>query len=191
VGLFAEKYFLAELPYFDPWSVRCTRSADGWKIAYTNPIFGQGTTTRNQAGWVDLAHPEQLNKFANDLQINELAFSPDSRYLAYIQSNYLTNGSVFILDTETGEIRNLSQVQSSFSLTWSPDGNFLAVVSDQYKTDFAMVIDVQTGDITDMTSIPRNAAGQPVYWPSKGRPWNEWKVQFPVTMKGIDGCYKP
>jgi DNA-directed RNA polymerase specialized sigma24 family protein len=191
VGLFADKYFLAELPYFDPWNVHCTRSADGWKIALINPLKGQQTGIQIQGGWMDLAYPEKFHEFGIGQQGNGMSFSPNNRYLAYTMTENSAYGRVVILDTETGESRIFDKIQPAFIMSWSPDSRYLAVIANQKQVFILIVLDVQKDLIAYRATIPRDTTGQPHNWPYKNWPWKDWKPELNETLKGLDGCYLP
>jgi hypothetical protein len=194
-ALFAGRYFLAELPNIHPWNTLCTRSEDGRKIAYTNPRLVEKTELRSPAGWIDLHHPGQVNEFIGTERVNELAFSPDGRYLAYTETNFSIYGDVYILDTETGETYKLNDFEAALSLAWSPDGKELALITVLNQQYTALVAEVETGEIIYSVPIETvfvwDAADKPVDWPANDWPGHAWGIQFPARIKGLDGCYWP
>ena len=195
VSLFADGYFLTELPYFNPLNARCTRSTDGAKIAYSDPNTENEAIGQSRGGWIDLHQPQKLNKFAVNQPINEMVFSPDGRYLAYTETDYSIYGNIYILDTESGETRELNRFETAYSLAWSPDGQELALITLENDAYTALVVDVKTGKITYSVHVKAFYAWdekeKPADWPAPDWPGHAWNIQFPVTTRGLDGCYLP
>jgi Tol biopolymer transport system component len=195
VALFADGYFLTELPYFNPLNARCTRSIDGTKIAYSDPNTENEAIGQSRGGWIDLEYPEKLNKFTANQPINEMAFSPDGRHLAYTETDYSIYGNIYILDTESGETRELNHFETAYSLAWSPDGQELALITLENDAYTALVVDVKTGKITYSVHVKAFYAwdekDKPADWPAPDWPGHAWGIQFPVTTRGLDGCYMP
>jgi hypothetical protein len=195
VALFADKYFLTELPYFNPLNARCTRSADGGKIAYSSPDVEYENSAQSHGGWIDLTHPEQLHNFTANQPINEMVFSPDGRYLAYTETDYSFYGNIYILDTESGKTRELNRFETAYSMAWSPDGQALALITTENEAYNALVVDVNTGEITYSVHVKAfyawDEADKPTDWPAKDWPGHAWGIQYPVTTRGLEGCYLP
>ncbi len=100
----------------DPWSRLCTRSPDGQKIAFIElpdiPIYAlQGIY------WFSLKNPQEVHTLlSNGTVASDVAFSPDSRYLAYFGcGGQDENCGVYIYDTQTLKIENslLRQLQDT------------------------------------------------------------------------------
>lgn len=74
---------------------------------------------------------------------NGLAWSPDSRWLAYVGLSKPPFNNVFAVPASGGESRAISTLPNSFSgdVSWSPDGSFIIFNSAQ-RTEEALVVRV-------------------------------------------------
>jgi Tol biopolymer transport system component len=103
------------------------------------------------------------------------AWSPDGRYLAFIRRTEVENG-IFIVPALGGAERKLGRTEPTIStqawpdcrLSWSPDGEFLAVVdrgSAQERLGI-YAVSVDDGEKQRLTSPPESAADTaPAYSP--------------------------
>jgi Tol biopolymer transport system component len=91
------------------------------------------------------------------------AWSPDGRYLAYVQEQTATAGPgwyhrpLHIRDVKTGEERTLAEEFGLRSPRWSPDGRSLLVIGKERKKDYnggVYTIDVQDGRVTELVQFP-------------------------------------
>jgi tricorn protease len=63
----------------------------------------------------------------------DLAWSPDSRWLAYVQGADNQYSQIMLLEAETGRITELTNDRvDSYNPAWSPDGKWLYFLSDRY-----------------------------------------------------------
>ena len=74
---------------------------------------------------------------------HEVAFSPDSKYLAVVCADSLMSRPLSIVSVETGEIVN-SLGENQDSVAWSPDGRLIASGGD---FDKIMIWDAATGEL--------------------------------------------
>ena len=64
---------------------------------------------------------------------DELAWSPDSRWLAFVQSASNGFSQMMLLEAETGRISELTNARvDSYTPAWSPDGKWLYFLSDRW-----------------------------------------------------------
>ncbi len=100
-------------------------SPDGKKLAYTD---------LNNDLWIqDLASGEKTKATATDEDIHgAMAWSPDSKWLAYGQAASNTFMQLFIFNSETGaRIPLTSDRTNSGNPQWSPDGKWIYFMSDR------------------------------------------------------------
>jgi Tol biopolymer transport system component len=85
--------------------------------------------------------------------LSDPAYSSDGTKLAYLQGG----GSIRVLDTATGHVRELTTCScgTSSQLTWSPDGSRLAYTNDYQPEGSAIeVIDADGTHRTQLTHFP-------------------------------------
>ncbi len=106
--------------------------------------------------------------------LSRLVFSPDDQLLAYVvrdnrrgtpfageeemwRTGICTSGDdIWVVNTETGGIRNLTQGKGTNWLpTWSPDGRFLAFVSDRDGSGQARlwILDTVTNEMKKVSDV--------------------------------------
>lgn len=82
-------------------------------------------------------------------------FSPDSRYIAYLQDfQGNENFDIFIYDTQNGSSINITNSPDTAiypGVCWSPDGQTIGFVSNQDGTFATYTIAVQGGPVTRLT----------------------------------------
>lgn len=65
-----------------------------------------------------------------------IRWSPDSRYIAYSQSDLTFNDEIYIMDVKTGEAKNISMhPKGDYGPFWSEDGSKLGFVSERNNGD--------------------------------------------------------
>jgi TolB protein len=73
------------------------------------------------------ASPPPQIKGPDGLEVSFLDWSPDGRYLAYVEGDFFRrHSSIAVLDVETGETQRLSSGSLDASPVWSPDGRRIA-----------------------------------------------------------------
>ncbi|MHB8053918.1 MAG: S41 family peptidase, partial [Candidatus Aminicenantales bacterium] len=85
--------------------------------------------------WLSNVGTKALSRVAvSDVDMfGDLAWSPDSRWLAYVQSASNGFNQVMLLETETGRITGLTADRvDSYNPAWSPDGKWLYFLSDRW-----------------------------------------------------------
>jgi Tol biopolymer transport system component len=84
-----------------------------------------------------------LRSFAqgNFVWLNELAWSPDSRWLAYISHDDRWFGNVYVKHIEADEAQQVSFLSniSGGDLLWAPNGRFLVFSTSQYRMESQIV----------------------------------------------------
>ncbi|MEK6744612.1 MAG: CARDB domain-containing protein [Nitrospirota bacterium] len=96
-------------------------SADGNRFTFMG--YSYGPDVHGYAIWLkDLTSGELTPAVVKD-SIYEHALSPDGGRLAYFQ-----NGGLFVLDLSTGQESSIGPATDGWSLSWSPDGNRIALI---------------------------------------------------------------
>ena len=187
--LFSDDFYLGQVfKMGDPWSLLCTRSPDGQKIAFIEspdiPIYAsQGIY------WFSLKNPQEVHTLlSNGTVASDVAFSPDSRYLAYFGcGGQDENCGVYIYDTQTLKNRKFIAAAVAGYFTWSPDGQYLAMVAAAGKSNMSLhVYRVATAEMVYYGSM-----NWQTMLPAPDSPTNQWGVEFPPEMGGLEGCVFP
>jgi DNA-directed RNA polymerase specialized sigma24 family protein/WD40 repeat protein len=198
VEVFAGGRSLGTTQFGNPWTMICTRSPDGGKIAYVsqplNPENGDATLH-----WFDLRNVSQNHLVSEDLVVDNFAFSYDGQKLAFFGRQVdETRGAVYIYNLQKGSLQLLLDRNSARSLAWSPDGNYLAMLSapSMLGTQNALVVQVLNGETVarDRYNWQGQASIQPL---SPSWPTFDWRypdgtyVKFPAVMGGLQACTLP
>lgn len=131
-------------------------------------------------------------KLSETGEIFNPAFSPDGRFIVYSAS---VGGlmDLFVLDRETGERRRLTEdPYADLQPVWSPDGRWIAFVTDRFTTDIRSLawgnyriglIDPETGTIRQ---VPDFADGKNInpQWSGDGA------LYFISDQNGISNIYR-
>jgi Tol biopolymer transport system component len=170
----------------------CDRSPDGQKIAYVSrPVAGHAANS--WLNWLDLS---ELSKSGvrffpqySPTGVTELAFSPDSRQLAFFSHpNPLVSGTLSIMDLPSQTARPIYTTGDVKSLVWSPDGKFIAFIDRLNPSAYQeSVLVISSADGALAYTAPLDILNRPV----KDWPMLEWGVDFPVEMGGLDACAAP
>jgi DNA-directed RNA polymerase specialized sigma24 family protein len=187
VEIFSDQYYLGSLPFGNPWTLVCSRAPDGYKIAYVGmPDNPSQDTFLN---WFDLRDTElTVHNVLGGITIKELAFSPDSRYLAAYGS-YRGTGSIYLVDIPAQRIQQLQQLADARSLAWNPDGTSVAVigrVEAASSTEMLLLINIEDGQVIYRSLWDSQDSGS-----SDNSPIMDWGVPFPVHHQGLEGCARP
>jgi LysM repeat protein/DNA-directed RNA polymerase specialized sigma24 family protein len=195
VEILAGGYSLGETQFGNPWTTICARSPDGYKVAFVSEPINPGSGGA-ALHWFDLRNVDQSHLVSEDLVVNNFAFSADGQRLAFFgRQTGQARGAVYIYDLLSGILQRLLDRNSANSLVWSPDGNYLAMISNPSKlgNQDAWVVDVHDGWIVahDRYNSRGDFSLDPLIpeWPTfRWRHPDGSPVQFPVTMGGLQAC---
>ncbi|MCX6566469.1 MAG: S41 family peptidase [Candidatus Aminicenantes bacterium] len=101
-------------------------SPDGKRIAFADKDYQL---------WVFDAGKKALTRIAVSEvgMFDDLAWSPDSRWLAFVQGASNGFNQIMLLEAETGRISELTNARvDSYTPAWSPDGKWLYFLSDRW-----------------------------------------------------------
>ncbi len=188
-SIFAGSYSLGQTYLGDPWSMICDRSPDGMWIAYVSqPEHDQDPGS--MLHWFYLRDPAiRFYTLPDQTGITELAFSPDTRQLAFFSRPVpAVLGNLSIVDLQNQNVNKIYSTGDIKSLVWSPDGKYLAFIDRQvpsaYQED-VLVVSIASGQV--VFNAPLDLLnGSTQDWPTTG-----WGVDFPVEMGGMDDCSAP
>jgi hypothetical protein len=198
VDLFAGRFFLGRIPFVDPWNMLCNRSPDGQRIAFTLKPGWQQSRSAFAAGlqWFGLGELK-IHSPSSPIKAANFAFAPDSRRLAVFGSPAGSAPGIDLVDTETGEITRLIDLEQAESLAWSSDGKQLALVGKRPGGSAleALVLLASSGRIVYSTPVDFQAyqqilaqpGGDPE-WPASDWPGHAWGIRFPVQMGELEAC---
>lgn len=177
------------LMYFDPFQA-CRRSPDGRLAALSITLPPR---SESKLFWFQIAKPEGAQAVSIYKQAqNEFEFDPSSRFLAYYDC--LSEGcGVQLLDTYTNQVRLLFPLSRGApkSLTWSPDGKYLAMLGMLPDSPIRQIIIIERmhGRLVYQAEYGWTAPEVPADSPTLS-----WGMQFPIEKdKWVDwyGCAQP
>ncbi len=150
--VFAGQYFIGQTYFGDPWSMICDRSPDGHWIAYVSQP-DQSHDQSSMLHWFDLSEPAtRFFTIHNQTGITEMAFSPDTRRLAFFsRPNLLAAGTLSTVSLPDQNVRTIYTTGDIKSLVWSPDGKSLAFIDRADPSAFqesVMVISSSDGAVS-------------------------------------------
>jgi len=186
--LFADGYWLGSLKFGLPWMLRCQRSPDGRRLAFNT--FSDGSAPEDGIlRWFNINDPSRIYQLLPEMSVTAFAFSPDSLRLAAAGS--ARNGQpdgLYVVEIATGEADFILEAHEAYSLVWSADGEFIALIGRlPGETAPAMlVVHVRTHHLA-FRGIPGQVSGAPPPTSSV----SSWGVEFPVSMGGMDECAAP
>jgi WD40 repeat protein len=184
VDVFADGAFLGPLQIRNPRDSSCERSSDGRHLAFVErsdlPPF---PLTRMSV--LTLPHLQVLSEPLprGSRYGNDVAFSPDSRYLAFWGCGGSSRCGVFLLDLMDQEVTLLLPGRYAGYFTWSPDGNEIAMLSADGNLT---IVDIIGGQISYRQSMDWVTKEVPLDAPVKN-----WGVQFPPRQSDLHGCEAP
>jgi hypothetical protein len=186
--LFAADFFLGSIKTGDPFTTICDRSPDGMRLAFAQGRRSQPRQVSNLS-WVNLEDTKRVNSLELAVDLSHFAFAPDSRRLALFGFGDPL-GSLYLLDTDSGELHKLLNLEYVRGLMWSPDGEYLAIIgnweSPEYNEEL-MIIDAGSGAVIsyfDPYSLSRGSE------PSNLPEWIQGKT-FPELTGGLEACAAP
>jgi Tol biopolymer transport system component len=152
-----------------------TWSPDGRRIAFVvepaheNVCVG-GTQDRPECGIQEVAEQQEIRmvdadgtdlhrveEIPTDQNPREPAWSPNGRYLAFVQGGY-ADPSVYVLDFQSKQIEWIS---SGSRPAWAPDGKRLAIANN----DLVEVIAMPSGQVIETVSREGHSLGEPAWSP--------------------------
>ncbi len=126
---------------------------DGQSVAYTSNQSGRWEIYRSDLKTGAAAQPICIT--AGPERKTGPRFSPDSRYIAYLQDfQGNENFDIFIYDTQNGNSVNITNSPETAiypGVSWSPDGQTIAFVSNQDGTFATYKVAAQGGPVTRLT----------------------------------------
>ncbi len=153
------------------------------------------------SGWFELKSPLQVRTGSSRFtgRYGLFAFSPDSRELAFFgRFPYSTPGVLTVIDTQTGQERNLANFNNVASMFWSPDGSQIAILAapdDWWSQMNAILIDASSGEELYRSEVDQTGLWSPASrapdWPTPNWPGRDWGVSFPLVRQGLSNCASP
>lgn len=118
------------------WGARIRWSPDSQFIvfsAYTPPSLGERGSMKDEELWrVAISSGEIIPLTNNKMRDTTPSFSPDGTQIAYT-STLDGYHRLYIMDLVTGESRLISPDIIGYSPVWSPDGQWLAFMTNQFS----------------------------------------------------------
>ena len=184
--LFAGDYYLGSLEVSDPFWLNCDRSPDGARLALAE---GRKRPAREQSllTWIDLSDAKNVNTLELDLDLSNFAFAPEGRLAIFGYGKHF--GSLYVLDTDSGELTKLLDLAYLRSLMWSPDGEYLTLTGNWRTPDYGeemMMVQVSTGEVTYLSQD--NTRGQAI---APNWPVADWGKAFPEGIGSLAACAGP
>lgn len=185
--LFADRFYLGNIPFADPRRINCVRSLNGNLIAFSEwleqPPYGASS-----AKWFDLRTPTKVHDPQPGLSTSQFAFSPDSQNLALIACDKASSCGIYILNLHTNEAHKILPIQYGYGISWSPDGMLIAFVGAVQENAEArvMIIEAQSGKV-----IYTGGFDWFTNSPAPDTPTNQWNILFPNQNFGLDACIMP
>ncbi len=185
--IFADGYYLNSLNIGDLFSVICDRSPNGKLLA-----LAQGRTSQRREEshltWISLSEPRKTNGIDLQVDLSHFAFAPDNRRLTIFGFGDPL-GSLFILDTVSGKLTKLLNLEYVRSMMWSPDGKYLAIIGNWESPEYneeVIVINSETGEVIYYS--PYNFGDELTALDIPA--WIQ-EITFPEYMGGLDACAAP
>jgi dipeptidyl aminopeptidase/acylaminoacyl peptidase len=119
-------------------------------------------------------------------------WSPDGKKLVWLQSRedkwiYYSPFELTVADLDTGEVKPLARIDRWFyAPRWAPDGKAVYALIEQDRDTWAAKIDLETEEITYLTSGPRFAADLAVA-PNGRIAVLDGDVTRPYELSALDG----
>jgi LysM repeat protein len=204
VDVFAGEYFMGSLDLGlipgvqDPHSGHsslpldaCTRSPDGRLAAFS---VSRLSSFEPRIYWFNLANPESYREVITEMDtLGEFAFDPSSRYLAFYGCSTGVCG-IQVLDTYTETLRMLYSPRRAgpISITWSPDGKYLAFVGSNPTNPMRKIFVIR---VTNGAVVYEGDYGWEARSVPPDSPTVAWGMDFPQEESYIvffaHGCRDP
>ena len=189
VDLFADEYFLANIEFADPNQIMCTRSADGRLVAFTS-LSEDSRFGYVPLQWFSLTDLPTVHQEMPEIVPYDFAFAPDNRQLAVYGCEQQVDAGcgIFIIDTQSGEIRKLTDVERGSGLIWNPDSSEIAIQGSLLRKGKwrVLVFDTETGNV--LFDGPFDWEG---FWVAPDSPIHDWGVPYPPVRGGLEICSEP
>jgi len=127
------------------------------------------------------------------------AWSPDGRHVAFVTDRFSTTLSTLdagpyglaVLDVEPGAIWALRTFDHGKSINpqWAPDGRRLYFLSDRSGITNVYVVDVETGDLRQITNLDAGTSGITALSPALSSPADANRLAFSAYEAGKLGIY--
>ncbi|MBN1149409.1 MAG: PD40 domain-containing protein [Anaerolineales bacterium] len=188
IELFADDYSLGFTRFGLPWALRCIRSSDGLRLAFNSGSDG-AMQADESLRWLDLRDPAAVYQPLPSLRARYFAFSPDSRQLAVIAVGQTTSSpaGIYLVEVATGEYELWLELQAARSLAWSPDGQYLAFVAQEFdqQKPALLVLHVKTRQVIERIEMEA--------FEDRAPDWTlvNWGVELPQEMGGMESCAAP
>jgi dipeptidyl aminopeptidase/acylaminoacyl peptidase len=187
--IFADGYFLGNVEFVEPEQLRCTRSPDGYRIAFSSRSH-EIENGNPQIGWIDLRQLPEVHYLIPQILPYDFDFSPDSQQLAVYGCPRQEGRScgIYIVDLQTGAERLLKTVEQGAELIWSPDGESIAIQGSFLRSGKwrVLIFNAQSGSV--IYDGPFDWEG---FWVSPDSPIHDWGVQYPPARGGLELCALP
>jgi DNA-directed RNA polymerase specialized sigma24 family protein/LysM repeat protein len=202
VDVFAGEYFMGSLdlgpvpdvqdPHGHP-SIpfdACTRSPDGRLAAFS---VSRQSSFEPRIYWFNLANPESYREVITEMDtLGEFAFDPSSRYLAFYGCSTDVCG-IQVLDIYLETLRMLYSPRRAglISITWSPDGKYLAFVGSNPTNPMRKIFVIR---VTNGAVVYEGDYGWEARSVPPDSPTLSWRMNFPKdeSFEFFDrGCRDP
>ena len=187
--LFADGFFLGQIEMGLPWTVTCQRSQDGSLLVFT-PWSAGDQGLDGGLRWFNLRDPGTIYQPMNGFQAADFSLAPNNRTLAVFGYGHPEQqDGAYLLDLFTGEYLPLMDLTYAHSLTWSPDGIYLALIGMAPPTNTAelIVFHAASRQVVYRQSLTPDNPGIPA-----DAPVNSWGIPFPPPeTKGMETCATP
>ncbi len=186
--LFAGKAYLGRITMGDPWVLQCSRSPDGKLVGFiSNP--GGPFLSGHGLRWFRITDPAHTyDPFPEGLTGSNLAFSPDSRRLAFFGCKVGERVcSVYLYEFETQKKQKLLDLSIADFFLWSPDGRSLTLVGAEPGSSLqVLAVNAGTGEIIYRQGYDWQMSGM-----TAGSPVRSLGGLFLPHTPGLEDCSLP